>query len=217
MDKRRILDEFYTSFNRMKLKDQEEFERVANKLLSVCFITNKKGSHHRDFQDYYFIEREKAVFQSYFKRIGWEVVVSSRHGVVTLVNHANYNRLNFKLHESIVLLIIRLLYEEKLKEVSELEQIVITLDDIHQKYSALDLKNRMMTRTELKSILSLFKRFNLIELIDRDVTQGDSQIIIYPTVLFAVKIENIDQIHSKIKTYQQGGEEYEEIDHDQVD
>ena len=101
MDKKQLLDEFYTSYEKMKLREQEEFERVANKLLSVCFITNKKGSHHKDFQDYYFIERNKYVFQSYFKLIGWEVVISPRHGVVTLINHSNYNRLNLKLHEYI--------------------------------------------------------------------------------------------------------------------
>lgn len=88
----------------------------------------------------------------------------------------------------------------------------VRLEDIHEKYLALDLKDRIMTKTELHTVLTLFRRFNLIDLIDRDISQGDSQIIIYPAILFAVKIENIDQIYTKIKTYQQGGVEIEDID-----
>lgn len=217
MDRKRIVEEFYQQYSRMKLKDQERFERVANKLLSVCFITNKKGSHHRDFEDYYFIEQYKPVFQNYFQLIGWEVVVSSRHGVATLVNHANYNRLNLKLHESIVLLILRLIYEDHFHEVSETEQIIITVDEIHEKYLALDLKDRIMTKTELNAVLTLFRRFNLIDLIDRDATRGDSRIIIYPTILFAIRIENINHIYTKLKTYQQGGDGIEDFDESEID
>ena len=55
----------------------------------------------------------------------------------------------------------------------------VRLEDIHEKYLALDLKDRIMTKTELHTVLTLFRRFNLFDLIDRDISQGDSQIIIY--------------------------------------
>jgi hypothetical protein len=201
MDKGQISRDFYEAFNKMKVKERDEFEKIANKLLSVCFITSKKES---DRSDYYFIERFKPVFMSYFALIGWEVMVNARYGVVSLVNNENYNRFNLKLHESILLLILRLLFDEKMREVSESDQIVVTLEDIHEKYLALNLRDRIMNKTDLRAILSLFKRFNLLELIDKDLSRDDSRLFIYPSILFAVQIENISQIHDKIQTYQGG-------------
>src|SRR5690606_23304961 len=107
--------------------------------------------------------------------------------------------------------------EDHFHEVSETEQIIITVDEIHEKYLALDLKDRIMTKTELNAVLTLFRRFNLIDLIDRDATRGDSRIIIYPTILFAIRIENINHIYTKLKTYQQGGDGIEDFDESEID
>ena len=211
MDKLQISREFYEQISKMKVKERDDFERIANKLMSICFITNKKES---DRSDYYFIERFKQVFISYFAIIGWDVVVNQRYGVVSLINNENYNRLNLKLHESILLLILRLLFDEKLREVSEVEQIVVKLEDIHEKYLALNLKDRVINKTDLRSILSLFRRFNLVELIDKDLSSDESRLFIYPSILFAVQIDNIAQIHDKLKTYQGGGVVDEETEED---
>ena len=45
--------------------------------------------------------------------------INEEYGVIQLTSPRGYNRMNLKLYDSIVLLILRILYDEKKRELSE--------------------------------------------------------------------------------------------------
>src|SRR6056297_749983 len=98
-----ISDLFNEKYKKISAADRRNFIRIANKLLSVCFITAKKDAN---FEDYYFVEENHKLFQHYFQLIGWKVELDQKMLVVTLFNQYEYNRLKLKLKESIILLIL---------------------------------------------------------------------------------------------------------------
>ena len=59
--------------------------------------------------------------------------------------------------------------------------------------------------------------YNIIDLIDNDLTAGDSRIIIYPTILLAIKVDDIRKVYDKLDTYKKGGEDSEEDNQDEID
>lgn len=65
--------------------------------------------------------------------------------------------------------------------------------------------------------LRLFRRFNLIELLDRELTQEESRIIIYDSILMAVRVEDIKRTAELIDQYRKGGGTDEETDQGQTD
>ena len=65
------------------------------------------------------------------------LVVNRDLGTITLENTNSQTILKLKRDESIMLLIIRLLYHEKLKETSINTNVVATLTDLHSKYDML--------------------------------------------------------------------------------
>jgi hypothetical protein len=204
-------NEKYASFNSSQ---REDFKRIVNRLLSIGFLTKKKEDNKRD---YYFIENHRDVFSNYFNIAGWELEMDETFGVVHLVNTSNMNRHQFRLYESILLLIIRILYYEKMQELSLAENVIITTDEIHQRFAALKLRNKPIDKTTLKSAVRLFKKFNLLDPLDSDVSQGDARIIVYPTILLAVKVEDIRKIFDKLESYRKEGDEDEEPDQDEID
>ncbi|ERJ12866.1 DUF4194 domain-containing protein [Haloplasma contractile] len=189
-----ISDLFNEKYKKLSSSNRRNFIRIGNKLLSVCFITAKKDA---DFEDYYFVEENYKLFQHYFQLIGWKVELDQNLLVVTLFNQYEYNRLKLKLKESIILLILRLFYEEK----ATLGDVVITINELNKKFLSLNLQDRPITKTDLRSILSLFRRYNLVEYMDRDLTKGNSRLIIYPTILYAVKAYNIHEVYKKVEVY----------------
>src|SRR5690554_6236011 len=96
----------------MKLskKDQNEFKRIVAKLLKVNFITNQKDS---DINDYYYITNNFAVLKAYFTFMDCELIIDTSLNIIALYNKLENNNLRLKLNESIILLILRLIYEEK--------------------------------------------------------------------------------------------------------
>lgn len=203
------------SYNKLNTSHKEQFRRVTNKLFSNCFMTKHKED---DRKDYYFIDNNRNLFRDYFQLSGWELDIDDAYGVMQLINTFDQNRVHFKIYESIVLLILRLLYDEQARELTLSDEVVITIDAIHDKFKILQIRDKPINKTTLTSTLRLFKRYSIINMIDNDYTKGDSRLILYPTILLAVKIKDIDEILKKLESYKtKGADEDVETDEDSID
>lgn len=185
---------------------KEKFRITANKLLNHCFIVKKKDDTRND---YIFIIQNKALFIEYFDLLGYELEINENQGVVALTSVFGTGRLRLKKIESIILLILRLLYIEKRKELSLYDEVVVVTDDIHQKYNMLKIESKaVLDKTTLKDTMRLFKKFHLISNIDNDISQSEARIRIFPSILFAVPNENLtalyDAINEKLNNYANG-------------
>ena len=193
---------------------KEKFRASANKLLNSCFVIKKKEDTRND---YIFILQNKEMFVEYFDLLGYKIVINENQGVVALININGTGRLRLKKIESIILLILRLLYIEKSKELSLTDEVVVLTDEIHQKYNMLKIEAKAnLDKTTLREAFRLFKRYNIITIIDRDVTMSDARIKIYPSVLFAIPNDNLnsiyDAINEKLNQYAIGGESSDDED-----
>ena len=195
-------------FEGMLQKDRDEFRRVCNKLMSICFIVRRNEVTKSDF---YFIQRWKPVFERYLEVLGYTLEINDEYGVIQLVNRENYNHLNLKLNDSIILLILRILYDEKKRELS-LTDVVVNLGDIQEKYISLKIREKQIDKTTMNNALRLFKRFNL------DLMQEESRVIIYDSILMAVRVEDIKRVNDMLALYRKGGKtEDEEAAQDSAD
>ena len=163
---------------------KDKFRIVANKLLNTCFILKRKEDT-RD--DYFYIIQNKKYFVDYFDLLGYSIDVNESLGVISIRNDFGTGRLRLKKIESILLLILRLLYVEKRKELSLNKDVIVLSDEIQQKYALLNLKTKTrLDKTMLKDTLRIFRKYNLISNLDSDVTLSDARVVIYPSILFAL-------------------------------
>jgi hypothetical protein len=188
---------------------KEKFRTTANKLLNHCFILKKKDDTRND---YIFIVQNRELFIEYFDLLGYKIEINEMQGVVALTNVAGTGRIRLRKIESVILLILRLLYIEKRKELSLNEEVVVLSDDIHEKYNMLKIEAKSnLDKTMFRDTIRLFKRFNIISNLDSDITMSDARIKIYPSVLFAVPNDNLtllyDAINEKLNKYMNGGEQ----------
>lgn len=200
-------------FEGMLQKDKDEFRRICNKLMSICFIVRRNEATKSDF---YFIKRWRPVFERYLDVLGYTLEINEEYGVIQLVNRENYNHWNLKLNDSIILLILRILYDEKKRELS-LTDVVVNLGDIQEKYLSLKIRDKQIDKTTMNNALRLFKRFNLVELLDRDLMQEESRVIIYDSILMAVRVEDIKRVYDLIGLYRKGRQKDEEAMQDTAD
>ena len=188
---------------------KDKFRIVANKLLNTCFILKRKEDT-RD--DYFYIIQNKKYFVDYFDLLGYSIDVNESLGVISIRNDFGTGRLRLKKIESILLLILRLLYVEKRKELSLNKDVIVLSDEIQQKYALLNLKTKTrLDKTMLKDTLRIFRKYNLISNLDSDVTLSDTRVVIYPSILFALSNDDVtdlyEKVHVKLTNYADGGEE----------
>ena len=198
----------------MLQRDKDDFSRICNRLLSACFLCKRNETNKAD---YYFVIKYKEKFAECFSLLGYRLEINEEYGVIQLTNPQNYNRYNMKLFESILLLILRILYDEKRRELSVSDEVIVNVGDIHEKFLSLKIRDKMIDKTTFRNAISTLKRFQIIETLDTNLTEEESRIIIFDAILLAVRVEDIKSAYEKLETYRKGGKSSEETDEGEAD
>ena len=198
----------------MLQKEKDEFKRICNRLIGTCFLCKGNVTTR---SDYYFVLKHRDLFRKYLDVLGYRLEINEEYGVIQLTNPQNYNHLNLKLFDSIILLILRILYDEKKRELSVSDEVIINLGDIQDKFLSLQIRDKMIDKTTMRNALSLFRRFQIIETLDKDLGNEESRILIFDSILMAVRVEDIRQAHEKLEVYRKGKGRNEETDENEID
>ena len=75
----------------------------------------------------------------------------------------------------------------------------------------------MIDKTTMRNALTMFRRFQLIETLDRDLSNEETRILIYDSITMAVRIEDIKQAYEKLELYRKGKRSNEEADENEAD
>ena len=127
----------------MLQKEKDNFSRVCNRLLGTCFLC--KGNQNTK-ADYYFVLKYRKEFKEYLGVLGYRLEINEEYGVIQLTSPRGYNRMNLKLYDSIVLLILRILYDEKKRELSAIEEVIVNLGDIQDKFVSLNVRDILIDK-----------------------------------------------------------------------
>ena len=186
---------------------KEKFRQTINKLLNECFVLKSLTD---TASDYRLIIANQEIFEGVLDLLGYELIIREDQGVITAQNPSGSGRIHFSKFESILLLILRLLYIEKMKELSQVDAVIILIEDIYEKYNM--LKIGKFRKEALLSALRSFKRVNLIQNLDRmDNADLSTRIRIYPSILFAITASSLDDVYKlaqdKLTEFSKGEED----------
>ena len=186
---------------------KDKFKATANKLLNECFIIKKNKD---TVSEYNFILNYRDYFVSLFDVLGYELVIQEDQGVIGINNPAGTGRIHLKKIESMLLLILRLLYIEERKKVSQTGDVIVIVDQVYDKYNMLKMQNKL-DKTTLRNSMGLFRRYHLLQNLDSDMSNQDTRVIIYPSILLAVANTSLDDLYQsakdKLDKYGRGGED----------
>lgn len=190
-------NDIYQTMNDTK---KDLFAKLCDKLLSYNFVY---GQLPEDKNDYYYILEMREVIEAYFTIIEIQLVHDDTRKIFYLESTADRNRVRLKKMETVILVLLRRFYYTKSKEtIDSNTNIAITIDEL---IAALDdtgiYKNKeKVPKTLIIESLSNLKKFKLLNF-DKKNYETNNVIEIFPTVSLVVKINDIDLINHKLKTY----------------
>jgi len=198
---------------------KERFKPVANKLLNQCYLLKKKDDTR---MDYLYVLQNKYAFSEFFEMLGYQLKIDETQGVIGLSSEEKSSCIKLKKYHSICLLILRLLYAEARNELSLSEDVIVRVEQIHDKYGLLQIKQKpILDKGILNETMVLLKKYNIIDKLDANILDPDARIKIYPSILFAVPNNSIDQIYDatleKLSKYSGGDASDETVDEDPID
>ena len=190
---------------KLELLNEEERIRIRNviqSLLSCNFLTRE-----HDAALYIAARRYREELAEYFQVIGWEFRVDERYEIVWLLSTGMAHRRALTMEESIWLLVLRLIYEEKRTGLSLSTFPMTTLAEIHAKYLALHLPE--LKKTALQRLTQLSKQYRLADVLDRELSE-EARIRLFHTLALAVDGEELSDLHKRLEIYRQRKEDDDE-------
>jgi hypothetical protein len=202
---------FFNQFQKLTETEKEKFSRICNKILDKNFLIRQKES---DKEDYFFAVGHLTLFQNYFMLMDYMVTHYEADQIVALSTEANRNRTRLRRNDTIMLLVLRLLYQKKSKEATQLNQILVSVKDIQEELDRTSLFKGKIPKTELQTTMRMLKSYSLIDFQSSNLINDDTRVEIYPSLLRVVNIDDMTKLEAQLSAYSNGGDDDEDDDQD---
>jgi hypothetical protein len=125
-------------------------------------------------------------------------------GVIAFRGQGN-TRFHFSREEICAVLVLRLLYEDKKREVSLASFPVVTISDFQQKYNA--MTGDEIRKTALINVLHRLSSCKLVAVDSQDYADPEGLILLYPSIPLSIDRDGIDEAVRFLRSKDGGGED----------
>ena len=157
-------------------------EETANYLLNHCFVL---GGVEDQRAKYLYVQDHLDEVRAVFAPLGYSVLLyPAPLQAAALVNGHEGSQARLLKYESILLLVLRLLYLQKRESLAAADQVLVTVEEVQTELQKMNLPRRLDQKT-LENLMRTLRRYNLARPVGR-LTGLDSRIEVFPTVLLAL-------------------------------
>ena len=149
----------------------------------------------------------------YLLVMDYEAIYDKNINIIYLKSLENKNRIHLMKFETIILLILRVLYFKETKKASLTNLISVSFDELKQEVKKTNIYKEEKTTNEYLEALKKLRKLKIINFKVGNDFDGESRIFVYPSILYIVKVEDVENLNELIKKYQ-GENKDEEINED---
>ena len=191
-------------------KSRRDVPRVVNRMLGQTFLYQDVEG---DKDDYYFVYRHRAIFENLLGLVGFNLLHDDYHRIFQVISEYSYSRARYKLDESLMILVLRKIYEEKIEHLSLASDPVVTIGEVREEYRTITGKERDLGIIAYENLLRRLRSIGLIDTLDGrtiDVRDSDSRLRLRGSIRLILPIQTTDEMEAWLRRYKAGGDEPDE-------
>jgi hypothetical protein len=182
-------------------KSRREIPRIINRLLGQTFLYQDIET---DKDDYYLVYRHRPVFEALFAAAGFTLLHDDYHRIFQVISDFSYCRQRFKLDESLMLVVLRKLYEEQAEQLNLASDPVVTVGELREEYRTITGKERDLGIGQYDAILRSLRRLGLIESLDGrtiDVRNSEVRLRLRGSIRMMLPVQTAEEMEAWIRRY----------------
>jgi hypothetical protein len=188
-------------------KSQRDLPRVVNRILGQVFLYQDKDD---DKEDYYFIHRYREACQTALELAGYTLLHDDYHRIFQVVSEYSYCRARYKLDETLMITVLRKLYEERIERLSLAQDPVVTIGEVREEYRTITGKERDLGIIQYETLLRRLRSLGLIDTLDGrtiDVRDSEARLRLRGSVRLILPMQTVDELEAWIRKYRSSDEE----------
>ena len=199
------------NFEELSAKERAEFSRICNLLMSSTYIL-REDAEKRISREYSFVNRNFELFEDYLSLSGWEIYQDNQYGIIYVKNVDGYNRVELNKLTTVMLIVLRILYEEKRREAGLTNDVIVSIGELFGKIvNEYSVYPKKPPQKEIKESFRILEHHHIIRKISDNYEDFESRIQVLPSVLIVVSDERCKAICDILKTEEKEAI-YEETD-----
>ena len=196
-------------------KARRDAPRVVNRLLGQTFLYQDVDG---DKDDYYFVHRHRPVIESLLGLAGFNLLHDDYHRIFQAVSEYSYCRARYRLDETLMIVVLRKLYEEHAERLSLAHDPVVTIGEVREEYRTITGKERDLGIVQYENLLKRLRVMGLVETLDGhalNVRDADARLRLRGSVRLILPVKTADEMEAWVKKYRRaeeaGGQEIGEL------
>jgi hypothetical protein len=188
-------------------KSQRDLPRVINRILGQVFLYQDKNE---DKDDYYFIHRHRDACEAVLELAGYNLLHDDYHRIFQAVSEYSYCRARYKLDETLMIVVLRKLYEERTERLSLAQDPVVTIGEVREEYRTITGKERDLGITQYENLLRRLRTMGLIDTLDGraiDVRDTEARLRLRGSVRLILPVQTTDELDAWIRKYRSPADE----------
>ena len=197
-------------YKELATTDQEKLKDVITQLLAQSFILERKYDRKKGRmvlnKDFYFCENHMEFLTQYFEVAGIRLQKNTELGSIYIQGNATLGEKLPKL-STIYLLLLKLLYDEKMASVSSSLNEVVKFAELNTKVGEFRLVKGLSSLSEVKRAFGILKKYQMVEVLDSlDELSEQTRILVYPCINLVLLQEDMVGLLQSFSQEEEEGE-----------
>jgi len=180
---------------------KHDLPRVVNRLLGETFLYQDVDG---DKDDYYFVHRHQAVVEQVLNAAGFELLHDDFHRIFQAASLFGYCRARYKLDESLMIVVLRKLYEDHAERLSLVNDPIVTIGEVRDEYRAITGKQRDLGIGQYEDLLKRMRTVGLIETLDGrtiDARESEARLRLRGSVRMILPVKTAEELEAWLRKY----------------
>lgn len=182
-------------------KVRGEIPRVMNRLLGRTFLYQDLEA---DKDDYYTVYRHREVFSTLCSAAGFTLRHDDYHRIFQVVSDYGYCRRRYKLDESLMIVVLRKLYEEESERLSLAKDPVVTLGEVREEYRTITGRERDLGIGQYDALMRRMRNLGLVEAVDSrsiDVRDSETRVRLRGSIKMILPVQTAEEMEAWLRRY----------------
>jgi hypothetical protein len=186
---------------------RKDMPRIVNRLLGQTFLYQDVEA---DKDDYYTVSRHRPVFEAALGLAGFTLLHDDYHRIFHVISDYSYCRMRHKLDESLMIVVLRKLYEEQAEQLRLATDPVVTVGEVREEYRTITGKERDLGVIQYETLLRRLRKLGLIDTLDGrsiNVRDSEARLRLRGSLKLILPVQTADEMEAWVKRYRASGAE----------
>lgn len=180
---------------------RRDVPRVVNRLLGQTFLYQDVET---DKDDYYFVHRYRSIFEGLVELAGFQLLHDDYHRIFQAVSDFSYCRAHYRLDETLMIVVLRKLYEERVEHLSLANDPVVTIGEVREEFRTITGRERALGIIQYETLLRRLRSMGLIDTLEGrtiDVRDADARLRLRGSIRMILPVQSADELEAWLRKY----------------